>query len=150
MKYFTKKEILENFKAILEEMDESKLDITKIDSNNPNCVNGIFANQFSHGHYYINDEEEAKKAVEGYLDAPQNSYDSFELIDALKDGSFFYGGKWDFRRIATELEIALGSRVQQELLPRKQRFTFTKQIALDKVNKALKNTKDDEIVIFKE
>ena len=60
MKYFTKKEILENFKAILEEMDESKLDINTIDSNNPNAVSGIYAHQFSYDHNYINDEEEAE------------------------------------------------------------------------------------------
>jgi|SRR5699024_409759 len=148
MKYFTKKEILESFKTILEGMDESKLDITKLDGNNPNCVSGIFANQFSYDNSYINDEAEAKKALKEYWDEPQNLA-PFELIDALQEGSYFYGGKWDSRRIATELEIALASIVQQELLPLRQRFTFTKQIALDKVSKALKNIKDDEIVIFK-
>ena len=154
MKYFTKKEILENFKAILEEMDESKLDINTIDSNNPNAVSGIYAHQFSYDHNYINDEEEAGKAVEEYLlemdDLNEDrEFGPFELDAALREGSYFYGGEWDARRIATELEIALASTVQLELLPRRQRKTFTKQIALDKVNKALENTKDDEIVIFK-
>ena len=77
------------------------------------------------------------------------AFGPFELDAALREGSYFYGGEWDARRIATELEIALASTVQLELLPRRQRFTFTKQISLDNVNNAFENNKDDEIVIFK-